>query len=91
MALTFDVENLCNLFCILQRTTKAHDDYAHQEDDVVTIVQERGYVPLNLVFDYEAFEFNCIIGPHDISIPFNEYYDEAISAPYDQEAFPDFL
>ncbi|KAF9347404.1 hypothetical protein BGX34_003167 [Mortierella sp. NVP85] len=66
-------------------------DNAHQEDDVVTIVQERGYIPLNLLFDYEAFEFNCTIGSYDTSVPFNEYYEEAVSVPYDHDAFQDFL
>ena len=58
---------------------------------MVTLVQEQGHHPLNVLFDYEAFTFSCIIGHYGISAPFNSYYEEAIAVPYDHNAFQDFL
>ncbi|KAG0248539.1 hypothetical protein DFQ27_000836, partial [Actinomortierella ambigua] len=68
------------------------DDRENEEDeDAVTIVMEQGHHPLNIVFDYEAFTFSCIIAGYDISEPFNDYYEEAITVPYDDTSFQDFL
>ncbi|KAF9124952.1 hypothetical protein BGW39_007783, partial [Mortierella sp. 14UC] len=60
------------------------DDYDDEnEEDAVTLVQGQGHHSLNVVFDYEAFAFSCIIGHCDISASFNDYYEEAIAVPYD--------
>ncbi|KAI7816106.1 hypothetical protein BC939DRAFT_64919 [Gamsiella multidivaricata] len=67
------------------------DDEDEEEEEVATLVQEQGHRPLNVVFDYEAFAFSCIIGYYDISAPFNDYYEEAIATPYDRDTFQDFL
>ncbi|KAK3811774.1 MAG: hypothetical protein J3Q66DRAFT_442642 [Benniella sp.] len=69
------------------------DDYYEdeEEDDVTTLVLEQQHRPLNIVFDYEAFNFACIIGGYDISTAFNSYYEDAITSPFDENNFQDFL
>lgn len=67
------------------------DDDDEKEEDAVTLVQEQGHHSLNVVFDYEAFAFSCVVGHYDISVPFNDYYEEAIAVPYDHNTFQDFL
>ncbi|KAF9181537.1 hypothetical protein BGZ51_005375 [Haplosporangium sp. Z 767] len=67
------------------------DDEDKEEENIATLFQEQGHHPLNVVFDYEAFAFSCIIGHYDISAPFNAYYEEAIIVPYDHNAFQDSL
>ncbi|KAG0219497.1 hypothetical protein BGX31_011298 [Mortierella sp. GBA43] len=68
------------------------DDYEdEEEEDVATLILEQHRRPLNIVFDYEAFNFACIIGSYDISTPFNDYYEDAITSPFDQNNFQDFL
>lgn len=96
MALSSDADNLYNpLLCTLQRTKASQGEDEEEEDegeeDIVTLVQKQSHHPLNVVFDYEAFSFGCIIGQYDISAPFNDYYEEAIALPYDHNTFQDFL
>ncbi|KAG0209177.1 hypothetical protein BGX33_005767, partial [Mortierella sp. NVP41] len=67
------------------------DDDDEEEEDAATLVQEQGHHSLNVVFDYEAFAFTCVIGHYDISAPFNDYYEEANAVPYDHNTFQDFL
>ncbi|KAF9084455.1 hypothetical protein BGX29_002544 [Mortierella sp. GBA35] len=67
------------------------DDDDEEEEDAATLVQEQGHHSLNVVFDYEAFAFTCVIGYYDISAPFNDYYEEANAVPYDHNTFQDFL
>ncbi|KAF9907473.1 hypothetical protein EC991_010939 [Linnemannia zychae] len=75
------------------RSEGAHDDDNEDEteEDSVTLVMEQSHHPLNVVFDSEAFNFSCILGQYDISEPFNDYYEEAFTLPYDHTSFPDFL
>ncbi|KAI8348317.1 hypothetical protein B0O80DRAFT_462774, partial [Mortierella sp. GBAus27b] len=82
-------ENTANPF---QRMKESPDDYEdEEEEDVATLILEQHRRPLNIVFDYEAFNFACIIGSYDISTPFNDYYEDAITSPFDQNNFQDFL
>lgn len=67
------------------------DDEDVMKEDAATLVQEQDYHPLNIVFDYEAFTFSCIIEHYNISAPFNVYYEVAIAVPYDHTTFQDFL
>lgn len=67
------------------------DDEDEEEEDVSTTILEQSRHPLNIVFDYEAFNFACIIGCYDISDPFNEYYEDAITSSFDYNNFQDFL
>ncbi|KAF9091183.1 hypothetical protein BGX29_011086, partial [Mortierella sp. GBA35] len=67
------------------------DEEDEKKEDAVTLFQEQGHHPLNIVFDYEAFAFSCIIGHYNILAPFNDYYEEAIAVPYDHNTFQDFL
>ncbi|KAI8363701.1 hypothetical protein B0O80DRAFT_20132 [Mortierella sp. GBAus27b] len=84
-------ENTANPF---QRMMESPDDdyEGEEEEDVAALIQEQLRRPLlNVVFDYEAFRSACIIGSYDISAPFNDYYEDAITSPYDQNNFQDFL
>ncbi|KAG0345137.1 hypothetical protein BG004_003938 [Podila humilis] len=73
------------------KTQGDYDDDENEEEDAVTLVIEDGHHPLNVVFDYEAFTYSCIIGQYDISEAFNDYYEEAITTSYDHTSFQDFL
>ncbi|KAG0372218.1 hypothetical protein BGX24_000539, partial [Mortierella sp. AD032] len=55
------------------------DEEEAVEEDVITLAQEQGHHPLNVVFDYEAFDSGCIIGNYDFSASSNDYYEEAIT------------
>ncbi|KAF8925214.1 hypothetical protein BGZ58_001004 [Dissophora ornata] len=77
---------------LLDNTRSDNSDMEDEEnEDAATIALEQSHHPLNTVFDYEAFNFGCIIGSYDISAPFNTYYEDSIAIPFDHVNFEDFL
>ncbi|KAG0196509.1 hypothetical protein BGX33_001570 [Mortierella sp. NVP41] len=62
-----------------------------KDEDAVTLVQEHSHHPLNMVFDCQRFSFACVVGEQDVSRRFTDYYEEAVTLPYDYHNFEDFL
>ncbi|KAF9346777.1 hypothetical protein BGX34_003615 [Mortierella sp. NVP85] len=67
------------------------DQDEDQDEDPVTLAQERSHHPLNMVFDCQRFPFTCVVDEKNVSKQFTDYYEEAAALPYDHDNFQDFL
>ncbi|KAK3817799.1 MAG: hypothetical protein J3Q66DRAFT_190688 [Benniella sp.] len=71
-----------------KNATHADDPFLSQDGDAL---EEDDNVPIDQEHGNEAIRDRCIIGPYDLSEPYLDYYEEAVNAPYDHNAFQDFL